>query len=87
MSVTLGKTYKDSITGFTGVAVARAEYLYGCVRVTLDPPKLKKDGDFLPCGEFDEQRLVAVKGKTYKRKPKDVGGPVLKTTPRQVNRR
>lgn len=72
--VTLGKKYKDNITGYEGIATARTDYLYGCVRVLIEPLKLKKDGDFLPDCWFDEQRLVAQKGKTLKRKPKDVGG-------------
>jgi hypothetical protein len=33
--VELGKTYHDTITGFTGVATARYEYLHGCVRWQL----------------------------------------------------
>ncbi|KKL25932.1 hypothetical protein LCGC14_2400350 [marine sediment metagenome] len=76
MKVVLGKMYKDRISGFTGVAIARTEYLFGCVRVMVEPTKLKKDGDFLPDGWFDEERLVAIKGKTIKHKPTvDPAGP------------
>ena len=75
MKVVLGKKYKDSITGFTGIASARSEYLYGCVRVLIEATRLKKDGDFLPDAWFDEPRLIAVKGKAVKRKPGSVGGP------------
>ncbi len=67
MKVTLGKKYKDNITGYTGVATARSEYLYGCVRVLLEATKLKKDGDFITDYWVDEARLVAVKGRTFKR--------------------
>lgn len=71
--VELGKTYKDRISGFTGVAVARTDYLFGCVRILLTPTKLKKDGDFLPDGWFDEPQLVKAKGKTVT--PPKVEGP------------
>ena len=74
--VVLGKRYKDSITSYTGVATVRSVYLYGCVRVLLESTKLKKDGDFIPDFWVDEKRLVAVKGKTLKRKSgKPTEGP------------
>ena len=69
--VTLGKKYRDTISGFEGTATARTEYLYGCVRVILEAEGTKQDDreQF-----FDEQRLVALDG----RKPKPTataGGP------------
>lgn len=33
--IQLGETYRDTVTGFTGKAVARHEYLHGCTRITL----------------------------------------------------
>lgn len=64
--IKLGEKVKDGITGFEGVATARAEYLYGCVRVLVESKKLK---DGKPIDEwFDEQRLT-VKSKA------DTGGP------------
>lgn len=59
MQATLGKKYRDKITGFEGVAVARTEYLSGCFHVDLetgDPEKNNK-----PVHEWlDEERLVEV---------------------------
>jgi hypothetical protein len=52
--VRLGETYRDSITGFEGVATWRAEYLHGCVRVGLEAGKDGKVEEFV----FDEQRLT-----------------------------
>lgn len=75
MKVTLGKQYKDSITGFWGVAVARTTYLYGCVRVLIAPTKLKDDGDFLPDCWFDEPQLVGVRSKSAKKKTSSKDGP------------
>ena len=56
--VVLGQQYRDNITGFSGVAVARCTYLNGCVRISLQPTVLK---DGLPIDEryFDEQQLIA----------------------------
>lgn len=76
MKVTLGKRYKDSISGFSGVAVARATYLYGCVRVLIAPAKLTKDGDWLPDTWLDEPQLVSVRAaKVIKPKKAPSGGP------------
>lgn len=71
MKVVLGKKYKDNITGYIGVATARSEYLYGCIRVLLESTKLKKDGDFINDFWVDEARLITVKGATFKRSPKE----------------
>jgi hypothetical protein len=54
----LGYTYKDKITGFTGVAVARVEYLTGCIHLCLETGDKdnKSTSDY-----FDENRLVRTK--------------------------
>ena len=54
--VKLGERYRDTISGFEGVATSRSEYLHGCVRVGLETGK---DGE-LKQEWFDEQRLVRV---------------------------
>ena len=82
--VVLGKEYKDEISGFSGIAVARTLYLYNCVRVMLSPTKLKADGDFLPDTWFDEPALEIVKPtKSIKRKKsrKVTGGPSRSVAP------
>lgn len=57
--IKLGKKYRDEITGFEGTATARTDYLYGCVRVSLEG----KGNDGEPQEwVFDEQRLVALDG-------------------------
>jgi len=66
--VELGKIYKDEFTGFSGIATARTEFLYGCVRVCLESKKLDKEGKPLEIW-FDEQRLVT------KTKASGPGGP------------
>lgn len=56
--VELGKKYRDSITGFEGVATAKTDFLYGCVRVLLEgvTSEEKNPEEFW----FDEQRLKDV---------------------------
>jgi len=38
MKIKLGSKVRDKITGFTGVATAKIEYLNGCVQVCIRPP-------------------------------------------------
>jgi hypothetical protein len=57
-SIELGRTYKDKITGFTGVATGYVHYISGCNQALLAPP-VGADGK-MPEGQwFDEQRLEA----------------------------
>jgi hypothetical protein len=53
----LGKTYKDAITGFRGVAVSRSEYLSTEARVGLQAPVDDK-GKLEKIEYFDEPRLI-----------------------------
>lgn len=54
--ITLGETYKDSMTDFMGAATARAEYVYGVPRVELSAP-VQADGKPIDPQWFDEGRL------------------------------
>ena len=60
MAIRLGSRVKDTYTGFTGVATGRTEYLYGCVRVLIEPTNLDKDGKVQDPQWFDEQRVELV---------------------------
>jgi len=53
--VKLGERYRDSITGFEGVATSRTEFVYGCIRVCLEGTG---DGGQPAEFVFDEQRLT-----------------------------
>ncbi len=53
--VELGSNVVDSITGFTGVVVAKHLYLHGCVRLSVESKELKNGKPLLET--FDEQRL------------------------------
>ena len=57
MGVSLGSVATDRITGFSGIATGRAEYLNGCVKIFVEPQSLK-DGSPIEGVWFDEQRLT-----------------------------
>ena len=57
--IKLGGTYKDSITGFKGVATGYVKYLSGCNQALLTPT-VNKDGEKPSSQWIDEQRLVQV---------------------------
>lgn len=54
--IELGATYKDLITGFTGVAVGHVFYISGCNQ-TLLSPRVDKANKSEPPNWFDDQRL------------------------------
>lgn len=73
--IELGDTARDTITGFKGVAIAEASFLYGCRRICLQPTDLK-DGKPLDSIYFDEPQLELVKkAKEPVPTPVRTGGP------------
>lgn len=70
--VKLGERVTDRITGFTGIVVARTEFLNGCIRVGVQSETLK-DGKVLDPEYFDEQQVGPSEAKS--------GGPAP-VTPR-----
>ncbi|MFC3724469.1 hypothetical protein [Neoaquamicrobium sediminum] len=57
--IELGLTYKDSITGFEGVATGHCEYISGCNQ-TLLVPKVDEKGAHRDSYWFDDQRMVLI---------------------------
>jgi len=57
--IDLGSKVKDMITGFTGIAIARTEWLYGCTRIVIESQELK-DGKPVAPSWFDEQRVEEI---------------------------
>lgn len=66
MKLNLGDKVKDTVTGFTGIAVARTTWLHGCDRVTIQPEGLTKEGKVHDNFTFDEMQLVVVKENAVK---------------------
>ena len=83
--INLGDKVKDSVTGFTGIAVARTEWLHGCMRILVQPDTLQKDGAVQEAVNFDEPQLLLIKAGKVAREPKPRptarGGP--KPAPQQ----
>jgi hypothetical protein len=59
--VKLGSLVKDTITGFTGYALGRIEFGYGCIHIRVQTQSLTKDGEPVPQQTFDEQRIEVLK--------------------------
>ncbi len=60
--VKLGHIVRDSISGFEGVVNGMTYWLYGCVRASVCPTKLKKDSAELPTSEWFDVRQLDVVG-------------------------
>ena len=58
--INLGDLVKDTITGFTGIATSRTEYLFGCVHIGVTSTGLDKDGVPVGALSLDEQRVVVI---------------------------
>jgi hypothetical protein len=56
----LGDRVKDRVTGFTGIVIARSEYLHGCRRVGVQSEKLE-DGKPKDPQWFDEPQVEVIK--------------------------
>lgn len=74
--IELGDTVKDSVSGFTGKAVARTTWISGCDRIAVQPA-VDKDGKLPDSMSFDEPLLVIVKKAVNKNTPAmhKTGGP------------
>lgn len=71
--IVLGDTAKDQITGFSGVVVSIHDYLNGCMRLGIQPTKMK-DGKPVDPLVFDIEQLDLVK-KAKVQVVKPHGGP------------
>jgi len=70
--IELGDKVKDKVTGFTGIAVAKTEFLNGCVQYSV-AAKVGKDNKMPEEIGIDEQSLKVIT-KNKKPKKEDVGG-------------
>lgn len=73
-NVRLGDKVRDTVSGFTGVCVARTECLNGCWRMTLQPQRLNNDG--IPCEAqtFDDLQLEVTEPKLQPVGSKETSG-------------
>lgn len=74
-NVNLGDKARDTVSGFTGVCVARTEWLNGCWRMTLQPQGLDKDGKPQDTQTFDDFQLEVTERRIQPVGSKETGGP------------
>lgn len=74
-NVNLGDKARDTVSGFSGVCVARTEWLNGCWRMTLQPQGLDKDGKPQEAQTFDDFQLEVIEHKRQQVGSKETGGP------------
>jgi hypothetical protein len=67
--IELGSKVRDLVTGVTGVASARTEWLYGCARIAVDSTELKKDNKLFDTMWLDEQRVEEVEKRFFPTNP------------------
>lgn len=73
-NIKLGSKVRDIVTGYTGIAVNRVEYLNGCIQYCVKP-SVGKDGA-LPAGEYiDDQQLEILADGGISVPTKETGGP------------
>ena len=79
-SIELGQKVKDKVTGFTGIATARVEYLNGCVQFCVTPT-MAKDGKFPEHQYIDRGQLEFVDS-GVSIPARNTGGPQSNPPPR-----
>lgn len=72
--INLGDEVVDTVSGFSGVAVARHDYLNGCSRFSVQP-KIGKDGKLPDTASFDEPQLKVTKPAKVPPGSRLTGGP------------
>lgn len=86
VTVNLGDKVRDRVTGLEGIAVARTQWLNGCIRIAIQPDKLDKDGKVQDSTYVDEPQCEVVIRAAVKidlgtpepvsTKPGETGGPL-----------
>lgn len=77
----LGDRAKDTITGCTGIVVAKTYWLNGCVRITIQPETLK-DGTPIPNETFDQQQVKVLELSAFKAQEQTVDAADAPVAPR-----
>lgn len=78
--INLGDKCKDMITGFSGICIGKTQWLYGCVRITIQPEELR-EGKPIDALTFDEPQVQLLEAaKPVAPELRKTGGP--NTTPK-----
>ena len=73
MDIQLGDKIRDKVSGLTGIATGRIEYLNGCIQYGITPQA--KDGKTADTCYFDERQIEVVKKLAVVVEKKTTGGP------------
>ena len=72
--IELGQKVKDRITGYEGIAIARLEYISGCIQYCVKPNKLDEKGKIIE-GEYIDVGQLEIVGDGISLSAKDWGVP------------
>lgn len=76
MAGKIGDYVRDRISGYTGIAMARCEYLTGCAQIGIKPQGTKPDGGTFDTLYFDEPYVEVLEEQRIKPIPdRETGGP------------
>lgn len=81
----LGQRMRDRVTGFEGIAIARVEYLNGCIQYCLKP-EMGENGK-MPEGEYIDDQQLEVIGVGLSLEKEPDGGPMPDTPPTRYGSR
>ena len=82
MEIELGDKVRDKITGFTGIAVAKTEFLNGCIQFNVLPKQKEKDKMPEEIG-IDVGSLEVINPKRIRIRKKDTGGAMTRKCQRR----
>lgn len=77
--IKLGNKVECIYTGFKGTAVARTEFINGCIMFSVLPKKEKKDNKMPEEMVIDEKSLKLIGSKRKEVKKSRTGGPMRKS--------
>lgn len=69
--VKIGDTVRDAISGYEGVVIGRTEWIYGCIRFTVQTQGLHEGKPIDPVS-LDEGQAIWVKSALPVRKPEEM---------------
>ena len=75
--IKLGDKVRDKITGFTGIATSKTEFINGSIQY-LVAPKVGKDNKMIEEIAIDEGSLEVISVKRKKVVKKETGGPMTR---------
>lgn len=81
--IEIGDLVRDTITGFTGIVIARTEFFNGCIRIMIQPQGLDEKGGKRSDEVFDVQQCEIVEKQkaipAFRRKAKEARAPEKRT--------